>query len=125
MTKNPFQKFIAMLSEDRRDILYLYAYALFYALVNLSLPLGVQAIIGLIQAGTVSTSWVILSALVTVGVIVGGILQVLQLSISEILQQRIFTRAAFEFTYRIPRFQNQSIRGTYPPELINLSLIHI
>ena len=29
MTKNPFQKFIAMLSEDRRDIMYLYAYALF------------------------------------------------------------------------------------------------
>ncbi|MDB4123601.1 hypothetical protein OAC34_00950 [Schleiferiaceae bacterium] len=82
MTKNPFQKFIAMLAEDRRDILYLYLYALFYALVNLSLPLGVQAIVGLIQAGTVSTSWVILSALVTIGVIVGGILQVLQLSIS-------------------------------------------
>ncbi len=60
MTKNPFQKFIAMLSEDRRDIMYLYAYALFYAIVNLSLPLGVQAIIGLIQAGMVSTSWIIL-----------------------------------------------------------------
>jgi len=119
MTKNPFQKFIAMLSEDRRDIMYLYAYALFYAIVNLSLPLGVQAIIGLIQAGMVSTSWIILSAVVTAGVLVGGVLQVLQLSISEILQQRIFTRAAFEFTYRIPRFQNASIRGQYPPELIN------
>ncbi len=119
MTKNPFQKFIAMLSEDRRDIIYLYAYALFYAIVNLSLPLGVQAIIGLIQAGMVSTSWIILSAVVTLGVLVGGVLQILQLSISEILQQRIFTRAAFEFTYRIPRFQNASIRGQYPPELIN------
>ena len=119
MTKNPFQKFIAMLSEDRRDIMYLYAYSLFYAIVNLSLPLGVQAIIGLIQAGTVSTSWIILSAVVTAGVLIGGVLQVLQLSISEILQQRIFTRAAFEFTYRIPRFQNASIRGQYPPELIN------
>jgi len=119
MTKNPFQKFITMLSEDRRDIMYLYAYALFYAIVNLSLPLGVQAIIGLIQAGMVSTSWIILSAVVTLGVLVGGVLQILQLSISEILQQRIFTRAAFEFTYRIPRFQNASIRGQYPPELIN------
>ena len=119
MNKNPFQKFIAMLSEDRRDIMYLYAYALFYAIVNLSLPLGVQAIIGLIQAGMVSTSWIILSAVVTAGVLIGGVLQVLQLSISEILQQRIFTRAAFEFTYRIPRFQNASIRGQYPPELIN------
>lgn len=119
MQKNPFQKFIAMLCPDRRDIMYLYAYALFYSLVSLSLPLGVQAIIGLIQAGMVSTSWIILSAVVTAGVIIGGILQVLQLSISEILQQRIFTRAAFEFTYRIPRFQNASIRGQYPPELIN------
>ncbi len=119
MQKNPFQKFIAMLSPDRRDIVYLYSYALFYSLVSLTLPLGVQAIIGLIQAGMVSTSWIILSAVVTAGVIIGGILQVLQLSISEILQQRIFTRAAFEFTYRIPRFQNASIRGQYPPELIN------
>ena len=119
MKKNAFQKFVAMLTEDRRDIAYLYSYALFYSLVNLSLPLGIQAIVGLIQAGTVSTNWIILSAVVTIGVIVGGILQVMQLSISEILQQRIFTRAAFEFTYRIPRFQNTSIRGKYPPELIN------
>jgi ABC-type bacteriocin/lantibiotic exporter with double-glycine peptidase domain len=119
MKKNAFQKFVAMLAEDRRDIAYLYSYALFYSLVNLSLPLGIQAIVGLIQAGTVSTNWIILSAVVTIGVIVGGVLQVMQLSISEILQQRIFTRAAFEFTYRIPRFQNTSIRGKYPPELIN------
>jgi len=108
-----------MLADDRRDILYLYSYALFYSLVNLSLPLGIQAIVGLIQAGTVSTNWIILSAIVTIGVIIGGVLQVMQLSISEILQQRIFARAAFEFTYRIPRFQNTSIRGKYPPELIN------
>ncbi len=119
MTKNPFQKFIAMLSQDRKDIMYLYSYALFYSIVNLSLPLGIQAIIGLIQAGTVSTSWIILSGVVTAGVLIGGVLQVLQLSISEILQRRIFTRAAFEFTYRIPRFQNASIRGQYPPELVN------
>jgi len=119
MNKKPFRKFIAMLSEDKRDIIYLYAYALFYSLVTLSLPLGVQAIVGLIQAGTISTNWIILSAIVTIGVILGGILQIMQLSISEILQQRIFTRAAFEFTYRIPRFQTTSIRGKYPPELIN------
>lgn len=115
----PFKKFLSMIAEDRRDIAYLYAYALIYSLVNLSLPLGVQAIIGLIQANTVSTSWIILSAVVTAGVVIGGVLQVLQLSISEILQQRIFTRAAFEFTYRIPRFEMSSIRGYYPPELIN------
>ena len=119
MNKHPFQKLLAMLSVDKRDILYLYAYSIFYSLVSLTLPLGIQAIIGLIQAGTVSTNWIILSAIVTLGVIAGGIFQVMQLSIAEIIQQRIFARAAFEFTYRIPRFQNFSIRGKYPPELIN------
>ena len=119
MNKHPFQKLLAMLSVDKRDILYLYAYSIFYSLVSLTLPLGIQAIIGLIQAGTVSTNWIILSAIVTIGVIAGGILQVMQLSITEIIQQRIFTRAAFEFTYRIPRFQSSSIRGMYPPEMIN------
>ncbi len=119
MAKNPFQKFVSMLSEDRRDIFYLYGYALFAALVNLTTPLGVQAIIGLIQAGTVSTSWIILSGVVTIGVLLAGLLQILQLSITEILQQRIFTRASFEFTYRIPRFQTAYMRGQYPPELIN------
>ena len=119
MSNHPFKKLIAMLSVDKRDILYLYAYSIFYSLVSLTLPLGIQAIIGLIQAGIVSINWIILSAIVTVGVILGGILQVMQLSITEIIQQRIFTRAAFEFTYRIPRFQSSSIRGIYPPELIN------
>ena len=119
MNRNTFQKLISMLSTDKRDILYLYAYAIFYSMVSLTLPLGIQAIIGLIQAGTVSTNWIILSAIVTIGVIAGGILQVMQLSIAEILQQRIFTRAAFAFTYRIPRFHSVSVRRMYPPEIIN------
>ena len=75
MNKHPFQKLLAMLSVDKRDILYLYAYSIFYSLVSLTLPLGIQAVIGLIQAGTVSINWIIFSAIVTIGVIVGGILR--------------------------------------------------
>jgi ABC-type bacteriocin/lantibiotic exporter with double-glycine peptidase domain len=108
-----------MLSVDRRDILYLYAYAVTNGLVNLSLPLGVQAIIGLILAGQISSSWVLLTALVTLGVLMAGGLQIVQLGITEILQQRIFTRAAFEFAYRIPRFKARALGRAYPPELIN------
>ena len=65
MSNHPFKKLIAMLSVDKRDILYLYAYSIFYSLVSLTLPLGIQAIIGLIQAGIVSINWIILSAIVT------------------------------------------------------------
>ena len=111
-----------MLSTDKRYPLSV-SYAIFYSMVNLTLPLGIQAIIGLIQAGTVSTNWIILGAIVTIGVIAGGILQVMQLSIAEILQQRIFTRAAFAFTYRIPRFHSVSVRRMYHRKSSTGSLI--
>jgi len=57
-----------LLSRDRRDILYVYGYAIFNGLVALSLPLGVQAIIGLVLAERVSSSWIILTTVVTIGV---------------------------------------------------------
>jgi len=47
------------------------------------------------------------------------VLQVVQLSITEVLQQRMFTRAAFEFAYRIPRLDGKATRGVYTPELVN------
>ena len=119
MKQHPLRRLFRMLSKDKRDILYLYGYAIANGLVNLSLPLGVQAIIGLILAGQISTSWIILTALVTLGVLLTGGLQIVQLGISEVLQQRIFTRAAFEFAYRIPRFRSGALGNTYPPELIN------
>ena len=37
----------------------------------------------------------------------------------EVLQQRIFAKAAFEFTYRLPRIRPDALTGYYPPELMN------
>ncbi len=116
---HPFLRLRKLLSKDRKDIIYLYTYAILNGLVNLSLPLGIQAIIGLVLAGQVSTSWIILTMIVTIGIAVAGILQIVQLSITEILQQRIFAKSAFEFAYRIPRFNTESLGTQYPPELIN------
>ena len=45
-----------------------------------------------------------LNLIVLALLIVGG-LQVMQLWLVEYLQQRIFAKTAFEFAYRIPRFQ--------------------
>ena len=115
----PFKRFLRLLEKDRKDIGLIYLYAVVNGIVALSLPLGIQAIVGLILAGRVSTSWVILTIIVTLGVAFSGVLQIVQLSITEVLQQRIFTRASFEFAYRIPRVKTEAIRGVYLPELVN------
>jgi ABC-type bacteriocin/lantibiotic exporter with double-glycine peptidase domain len=47
-----------------------------------------------------------------------GVLQVFQLSINENLQQKIFAKSAFEFSYRIPRFKMESTDQYYIPEMV-------
>lgn len=116
---SPLHRFWLLIKPDKKEIRNVYVYAIFYGLVQLSLPIGIQAIINLIQGGQMSTSWVILVACVIAGVIVTGILQIAQLQISEHLQQKIFARAAFEFTYRIPKIRMEELYKKYAPELMN------
>jgi len=88
-------------------------------ITNLTLPLGIQAIINMIQLGSISASWVVLIALVVIGILFSGLLQFIQLRITETLQQKIFVRSSFEFAYRIPRFETHLMADTYTPELMN------
>jgi ABC-type bacteriocin/lantibiotic exporter with double-glycine peptidase domain len=57
--------------------------------------------------------------LVTLGVIFAGALQIMQLRIIELVQQRIFTRTSFEYSYRFPKIKLEELRNVYPPELAN------
>lgn len=115
----PFRRFINLLKTDKNEIYSIYLYAIFNGLVNLSLPLGIQAIVNLITGGEVSTAWIVLVVVVITGIFVTGILQVMQLTISENLQQKLFVRSSFEFAYRIPRMKLQSVDKYYLPELTN------
>lgn len=115
----PISRFWRLLQPDGKEIKNVYTYAIFNGLVNLSLPLGIQAIVNLIQGGQVNTSWFILVGLVVFGVAVTGILQIYQLRIVENLQQKIFTRAAFDFTHRVPRIKMEELYKQYAPELMN------
>lgn len=116
---SPVTRLFRMLSLDKNEIFVIYAYAIFHGLINLSLPLGVQAIIGIVISAEFSASWGLLIGIVVIGVAASGTIQILQLYLTELLQRRIFTRASFEFAHRIPRFKMESISDFYPPELMN------
>lgn len=115
----PVWRFFNLLAVDRREIFYIYLYASFNGLVNLSLPLGIQAIINFISGGQVTISWIILVGVVILGTMFAGTMQIMQLVINERIQQHIFTRSAFEFSYRIPRLKIENLRNHYAPELVN------
>jgi ABC-type bacteriocin/lantibiotic exporter with double-glycine peptidase domain len=119
MGSTPLQRLISLLKLDKRDISQVFFYAIFAGLVSLSLPLGIQAIINLIQSGRVSVSWIVLVIIVIIGVALVGILSIMQLRITENLQQKIFVRSSFEFGYRLPKIKFEELYNQYPPELAN------
>lgn len=115
----PWQRFIGLLELEKKDIFQISYYAIFEGIVALSLPLGIQVIINLLQGAQVSASWVVLIILVTTGVAFTGILKLMQLRIIETIEQRIFTRASLELSYRFPKIKMNELRRYYLPELAN------
>lgn len=115
----PWKRFAGLLQLERKAIMQIFYYAVFSGLVALTLPLGIQAIVNLIQGAQISTSWIVLVILVTLGVAFSGALKLMQLRIIENIQQKVFTRSSFEFSYRFPKIKTKELYNNYPPELAN------
>jgi ABC-type bacteriocin/lantibiotic exporter with double-glycine peptidase domain len=118
-TLNPINRLIRLLHAERSQINYIFFFALVTGLISLVLPLGIQATVELISGGVFFSSVYVLIGIVILGVVFGGILQIIQISLVEHLQRRIFTKASLEFAYRIPRLKAESIISNYAPELVN------
>lgn len=118
-SRRTIKRLFRLLSTERRTIYLILFYAMINGIIVLTLPLGIQAIINYIMGGRVSSSWVILIIVVAAGLIISGLIQIAQMSMTERLQQRIFTKSSFELAVRIPKIKFQSIRNRYAPEMVN------
>jgi len=118
MTK-PLERFWLLLKPANKEIRQIYTLSLFTGLIALSLPLGVQAIINLIQGGQISTSFIVLVIIVVLGISAAGAMQIMQLRITESLQQSIFAKAAFDFALRVPNIKSEELYRQYAPEIMN------
>ena len=117
--KRPLQRLSQVLNLEKKEIGAIYFYAILAGLLQLVMPLAVQAIINFVLAGRLSTSIVVLITLVVISVFLTGLLQVNQMKIIEKIRQRIFTRYSFEFAWRIPRLDLKKIDQYYLPEFVN------
>jgi ABC-type bacteriocin/lantibiotic exporter with double-glycine peptidase domain len=117
--RSAFRKIIKLLWLDKEDITDIYIYSVFAGLVSLSLPLGIQSIIGFVMAAEMSTSIAILITLVLIGTFFNGWLQVKQLQIIEKIEQKIFVRYAMEYANRLPKLDISKLDAYHLPELVN------
>jgi ABC-type bacteriocin/lantibiotic exporter with double-glycine peptidase domain len=112
-----FTRFWSMLRPDSKEIRNIYLFSVLSGILSLGLPLGIQMIINFIELGQMSTSWFVLVFLVVLSLGFSGVLNIFQLRITENLQQRIFTRSAFEFAERIPHIKLTELLKKYATDL--------
>jgi len=116
---SPVARILNLVKLERKEITAVYFYAILNGLIQLSLPLGVQAIIGFVLGASMRASLVILIGLVVVGVLAAGIMQVNQMKIIEKIQQKLFVRYSFAFANHIPKLDLKKTDNIYLPELVN------
>lgn len=116
-------KLFGLIRLEKKEITALYLLSILSGLIQLSLPLGIQAIINFAIVATgkkqlPASMWVLI-VLVVAGVLFTGMLKINQMKIVEKIQQKLFTRYAFEFSHRIPKLNIKSIDTYHLPELVN------
>ena len=104
---------------EKSEIGSIYFYAILNGLILLSVPLGIQTIVGLVMGASFRASIYVLILLVVIAVLASGLMQINQMKIIENIQQRIFVRYAFAYADTIPKLDLKKTDGIYLPELIN------
>lgn len=120
---SPVTRFFRLLKAERQDILTLLIFSVFSGILYLAAPLAVDAVVSNLAFGGQSQPYV--QALIIVGLVLLAALSLqavitgLQYYISDIIQRRIFVRAAADLAYRLPRVRAESLEGVHAPELVN------
>lgn len=97
---------------EKRNIRYLYIYAVFSGAISLAIPLGIQTIVGYVMAGRLNTSWFFLSVLITGTVLLAGLTRLAQISIIDSIQRKLFLHFGILFKDRIKSLKEKGRKMT-------------
>lgn len=113
------RKLFQYITKEKRDVASIYIYAILNGLVQLSIPLGIQAIVGFVMGASMVTSLYILIGFVVLGTWLAGYFRIKVMQIIEKIQQKIFVENAIEFAEKLPKVNLSATKKYYLPELVN------
>lgn len=122
-TLTPARRFIGMLLAEKQEVRTLLMFSVISALLYLAVPMAVDAIVSNLAFGGQARPY--LQALVIVSLALFGCLGLqavvsgFQYYVSDMIQRRIFVRAASDLAYRLPRVKAQVHDEVHAPEMVN------
>lgn len=120
---SPARRYIGLLLAERQEVRTLLMFSVFSALLYLAVPLAVDAIVSNLAFGGQSRPYV--QALVVVSLALFGclglqaVVTAFQYYVSDVIQRRIFVRAAADLAHRLPRVKAQVHDEVHAPEMVN------
>ncbi len=107
---------------EKKDIWAIAIYSVAIGLLSLTIPIGVQSLVTILNFGTLFQPVLVLTLLVIIALSFVGIMNVLQSYIAELIQQRLFVRLAAKVTNLIPRAKHSEMQKYYGSEIPNYFL---
>lgn len=107
------------LTLEREALAAMAIYAAAVGLLTLAAPLTVQALVNTIALGSLMQPLFVLIVLLLVGLSLAGGLRLLESYVVELVQRRVFVRAALDLAHRLPRVQAAAYERYDGPELVN------
>jgi len=77
--KSPLSRILDLVKLEKAEIWSIYFYAILNGLILLSVPLGIQSIVGFVMGASFRASIYVLILLVVVAVLVSGLMQINQM----------------------------------------------
>ncbi|MCG5055015.1 MAG: ABC transporter ATP-binding protein/permease [Myxococcales bacterium] len=115
----PLPRLRSLLKTERADLWVVVAYAVGVGVMSLATPVAVQSLVNTVAFGTLLQPLVVLALILLACLGIVTLLRSLQYYVVEMIQRRVFVRAAADLAYRLPRVRLDAYEGKYGPELVN------
>ena len=116
---SPARQAWKLLKPDLDDIGIIFAFALVVGLLAMATPLAVEALVNTVAFGRVLQPVVILSIFLFLFLLFQALIRLLQTYVAEMIQRRIFARAAADLVHRLPKIRHDSQDRVDLPILVN------
>jgi ABC-type bacteriocin/lantibiotic exporter with double-glycine peptidase domain len=117
--KDPLKRLWGLIKLEKKNIYYIYFYAMINGILYLSLPLGIQAIMSFMLAQQLSASLILLIVMVILGVLANGYFYIIQMRVTERMQIRLFSMFSLAYADKLPKLQQENINDYHLPETVN------
>ena len=116
---SPWRAALSLLKGERGNILTIVVYAMGVGLLSLAVPLAVQSLVNTVAFGQLTQPLVVLTTMLTAGLLFAATLRALQTWVVEIVQRRVFVRLVSQIGDRLPRANITAFERGEGPELLN------